>query len=659
MKSTLAMLVGAILSSALAQAQSLCDRACLEGHMDKYLTALSAHDSSTLPVSDDTIYVENSQFLPLDTGLWRIAGSLGKYRHTFSDPDEGQVGTITTITENGVRVIYVARLKIDEDGTIAEIESQITRDALGAQRYENMTVPEAVWLEVVPADKRISRAKLIAQTDKYYTGMERNDPNGNYSFFDHDCNRLEDALQTTNMKNGDPYGHSNDTAFASLGCEAQFQTGFLGFVTKIRDRRYAVVDEERQAVLAMTIFDHNGTVRSLPSINGTSSPIPPYFDVPRTLAASEGFRLKGDKLYRIEMTLTEVPYGQRTAFDAGQNTDLAGPGTNRTVSDQCNRACLESVINQVLSAMVQNGTSIRSLPLSQSVRYSENGQFIAIGDGLWATLQHISPLDAPYAASFVDPENGVAGYWGYTQEQSTPGVLALRVQLDDGKITEIESVNVRAESTGARGGTATLMRPALPAEWAGESLGRLNSVFRRNATGRYAPIPEALIESYFDAIEQHSIAAQPTLFAATCRRRDNTHNETTSCAGQVQGHGVSPNGLFNTTSTVRDRRILVSDAGKGVVMAVAMVDYTATAPLCGGSFPGYKRVPSTYMVPQLIKVGNGTIAGVEGMIKWMPFGYTSGWGEEAGDEGFEGEDEEDEEDEDDDNDEDATTKVVC
>jgi hypothetical protein len=651
------ILLGAVLPSTLGAS---CDRRCLEGHIEKYLSALSAHDSSSLPVTDGTVYVENSQFLPLDTGLWRTAGAPGKYRHTFSDHSNGQVGTITTLTENGQQIIYVVRLKIEENGTISEIESQVTRDAVGAQRYENMTVPEAVWLEPVPVTQRIPRARLIAQTDKYYSGMERNDPHGNYSFFDKDCNRLEDGLQTTNQKNGDPYGHSNDTAFTSLGCEAQFQTGFLGFVTKIRDRRYAVVDEERQAVLAMTIFDHNGTVRRLPSVNGTSSPIPPYFDVPRTLAASEAFRLREEKLYRIEMTLTEVPYGQRTAFDAGDDVELTGPGMNGTVADPCDRTCLGGVLNSVLDAMVRNGSSISSLPLSESVRYSENGQFIKIGDGLWGTLQHVSlPSTAPYAVTYADPENGVAGYWGSTKEQSTPGVLALRVQVDDGKITEIEAVSVRAESNDVRGGTATLMRPSLPVEWAGEDTGPLSQLFKSNATGRRAPIPESLVEQYFDAMEQHSVTASPGLFAPSCRRRDNLHNSNVSCAAQVQGHGASPNGLFNTTSSIRDRRILVSDAAKGVAMAVAMVDYTAIRPTCGGSLDIAQRVPSTYMVLQLMKVQNGTMAGVEGMVKWMPLGYTSGWGEEAGDEEFEEDGGYDDDDDDDDNDDDDEETAAC
>ncbi len=61
-------------------------------------------------------------------------------------------------------------------------------------------------------------------------------------------------------------------------------------------------------------------------------------------------------------------------------------------------------------------------------------------------------------------------------------------------------------------------------------------------------------------------------------------------------------------------------------MAVAMIDNTATGP---GPTPATERIPSTYMVPQLIKVTDGVITRVEGMVKWMPFGYNSAWSGEA------------------------------
>ncbi|ORY58865.1 uncharacterized protein BCR38DRAFT_489222 [Pseudomassariella vexata] len=605
-----------------------CDRSCLEALISDYLTALVAHDPSSLPTTPDVKYVENNQVLPLGTGEWLVAGSTGKYRHTFSDPESGQVGTITTITENGVGTIYIVRLQLDDDGRrISEIETQITRDADGAALYEKMGEPESVWLQAVTPEQRIPRATLISQTNKYYSGMERNDPNGNYSFFDTDCNRLEDAVQTTNIDTGDPYGHSNDTVFESLGCEAQFQTGFLGFVTKIRERRFPVVDEERQAVLAITTLDHNGTVRELPSANGTSQPIPAYFDVPRTLQAAEAFRLRGQgKLWRIEMTLTEVPYGMSSPFHEGAPVDVGGEGTEKTIDGPCGRACLEKELDRVLDALLAHHPA--TLPLAEGVRYSENGQFIPLGDGLWETLGDVAvPGVNDYAARFADPSTGTAAYWGLTREQTTPGVLALRIKVDRGQITEIEAIDVRAESTGARGGTMTLLRPPLPIEWEGNSLGKLDPAFQQNKTaGRmYRFSTNKLMHKYFDGMQRHSGRRVP--FAPGCTRRDNGARGNLTCAAQMEGWGVAPNGLYRDTTVVRDRRVLVADAERGVVLAVAMVDGPAARELA--PVPETERVPSTFMVPQLIKVGNGTIERVEGMVKWMPFGYTSAWGLEG------------------------------
>ncbi len=132
-----------------------------------------------------------------------------------------------------------------------------------------------------------------------------------------------------------------------------------------------------------------------------------------------------------------------------------------------------------------------------------NGQFLALDDGLWETLGHAAVPDTDdYAARFTDPASGTAGYWGLTKEQSTPGVLALRIKVVGGKVTEIEAIAVRAEITGSRGGTTTLMRPPLPIEWQGSSLSPLDALFRQNKTGGGAPAA-GLIAAYFDGLESH------------------------------------------------------------------------------------------------------------------------------------------------------------
>jgi hypothetical protein len=93
----------------------------------------------------------------------------------------------------------------------------------------------------------------------------------------------------------------------------------------------------------------------------------------------------------------------------------------------------------------------------------------------------------------------------------------------------------------------------------------------------------------------------------------------------MDGNGTTPNGLYSLTTTVHDWRILVTDSRRGVAMAVAMVDNTATGP---APLPATEAKPSTYMIPQLIKVDNGLVTRVEGMVKWMPFGYSSVWAQD-------------------------------
>src|SRR5690606_8327734 len=137
----------------------------------------------------------------------------------------------------------------------------------------------------------------------------------------------------------------------------QFETGFLGFVTRIRDRRYAVVDEEHQTVLGFALLDHNGTIREIPLSTGTTFVVPPYFSSPRTPQVVEAWRIEDGKLRQIEMTLTEMPYGTRPVFDSGDDW-LARDAAARNVSaapassGPCDRACLLAIAERTLEALV-------------------------------------------------------------------------------------------------------------------------------------------------------------------------------------------------------------------------------------------------------------------------------------------------------------------
>lgn len=283
-------------------------RSMMEGMVDLYLDALAKNDPSTLPLAAGVAFLENNQPLELGDGIWRTITGIGAYRHCYVDVERGRVGLVGTAYENDVPVMLDVYLEI-EDGRMVRIENFIIRDPVGGRRLIEQEVPHEIWLQTVLLEERASREQLVTLADSYFQSMQNNDGKGDYSFFHRDCNRFEHGMQTTNVKKPTTYGHSEDSTFTSLSAEEQWKTGFLGFVTGIRDRRYVVVDVERQAVLAFAMFDHDGSIRSINLTSGKIFEPSPYFDVPRTLQIIEGFRIHEGKLFEIEATMTEVPYG--------------------------------------------------------------------------------------------------------------------------------------------------------------------------------------------------------------------------------------------------------------------------------------------------------------------------------------------------------------
>src|SRR5690242_7531048 len=82
-----------------------CDRACLNGCVDKYLDAVAAHDPGRIPVTKFGKFTENGQHLALGDGCWRTATARGRYELYVDDAPAGQVGFLGTMEEAGGPVI--------------------------------------------------------------------------------------------------------------------------------------------------------------------------------------------------------------------------------------------------------------------------------------------------------------------------------------------------------------------------------------------------------------------------------------------------------------------------------------------------------------------------------------------------------------------------
>jgi len=352
MKKLFALAAAGILLAAIATVSvyaktkpAACDRACLEGFVDKYLDAAIAHDPSRLPLSKDVKFTENGVQLPLPDGHWKIMTGKGKYRLFVTDPEAGQVAFIGTIveegnTKEGTASPIALRLKV-KNNQITEIETLVIRPAatLGggargagaapavpagpAANLEKMGAPHHLFTDVIPPAERMSRADLIRIGDMYFRGMEKNDGQGldgtgTYPFTD-DCERFENGSQSTNvpLREGQtkPDPKTSSTYSSAWGCKEQFESGLIHFVWRIRDKRFVAVDQERGLVYAFGFFDHAlGTDRTYKTKDGrtvTGGPVNPW-----TWQIAELFRIEKGKIRRIEALLQQSPYGMNSGWSS-------------------------------------------------------------------------------------------------------------------------------------------------------------------------------------------------------------------------------------------------------------------------------------------------------------------------------------------------------
>ena len=303
-----------------------CDRACLEGFVDQYLDAVMAHDPKLVPLAKNVKFTENGQKLEIPDGLWNSMVGKGTYRLFVDDPQAGSVAFIGTIKEEGrtpnepIAGVIALRLKL-QNRQISEVETFVVRNPQTAERLEKIGTPNHLFLEAVPESQRMSRADLIKTANMYFSGMQQNDGKGVYPFTD-DCNRIENGMQTTNapLKEGqtrpDPATATNYSA--AWGCKEQFQSGLLHFVTRIRDRRYVAVDQERGLVFSFVFFDHSaGKTRHFETPNGRAVVAGPT--QPWTWEIAEMFKVENGKLHQIEAVLDRAPYRMTSGWSGWED----------------------------------------------------------------------------------------------------------------------------------------------------------------------------------------------------------------------------------------------------------------------------------------------------------------------------------------------------
>jgi hypothetical protein len=314
-----ALLGVSILAHAPARAATAdCDRACLNGIVEKYVAALQARDPKQAPIARGTRYSENGVDLTLPDGLWRTVGKVSPYRLVVADPKEGSVGFFIKADENGTTVLVGTRLKVVKQ-EITEIESYGARlsNTVGGANAA-LFGPEILgdttrkqFVTAMAPEKRRSREALSAIVNSYFTGLENNHGDKVPNFAD-DCYRIENGSATT----GRPVTGDAKPGAANYGCKEAFGLGYYRDDTRLRNRRILAIDEERQVVYAGVFFDHDATIRSYQIKDGRTVTV--RNTAPWTWGIHEVFQINEQgQISQVEAVLLSVPYGMRPAFSTG------------------------------------------------------------------------------------------------------------------------------------------------------------------------------------------------------------------------------------------------------------------------------------------------------------------------------------------------------
>ena len=231
-----------------------------------------------------------------------------------------------------------------------------------------------------------------------------------------------------------------------------------------------------------------------------------------------------------------------------------GP-TGAVAAGNCERACLKSLLNGYLAAVLKHDPSAASL--AGSYRHTENAINVPLGKGVWQTVTALGEVQRRY----LDPVSGQAAYYGIVAEGDKLAVVTARLRSENRSITEAEWYIDREGDPGLPSATP-------PSAWNPQSLTATPPPERVLPAAKRLPRDTmiAIVNSYFDGITSHDgtvVRAHPG-----CNRYENG-TRVTGRRGGVNDDCASGFTNFNLAN-VAARRVAFVDDEAGVVLGMAV-----------------------------------------------------------------------------------------
>lgn len=283
-----------------------CDRDCLIGFTERYVDALAHRDTARLPLAPGVRFTENNVEMPLaNDGLWGTINAVWEDSMAIADEQTGNAAWFGIVEEHGNPAYLAFRIQV-EDQRITQIETIVNRLPDMPKPFGDPTrlYYDPAFAEVVPPAERRSRERLVALADGYFSTVELNDGTI-FTPFHEDCGRVENGVRTTGSGGG-------GAGAVAQGCEEQLRLGIYRINKRIRERRYPLIDEARQIVVATGFFDHANTFDRYTLADGRE--MRTVLKWPNSISLIEAFKVKDGKLHRIHAVFTYVPYFMHSPF---------------------------------------------------------------------------------------------------------------------------------------------------------------------------------------------------------------------------------------------------------------------------------------------------------------------------------------------------------
>lgn len=314
-------------------------------------------------------------------------------------------------------------------------------------------------------------------------------------------------------------------------------------------------------------------------------------------------------------------------------------GTDQT----CDRACLHGLMDEYLAALVAHDPA--RLHTTPGVKFTENTNRMALGDGLWQTIDRLGT----FRLYVEDPETRQAAFYGTVKENGVTALLGVRLKESGRRLAQIETFVVR-QASGIHGEFDDLVRA--------------DPVWEQSIPSSERSARQAMVQianRYFEGIVEGNGSLVP--FAEDFSRIENglqTAGGPASASHAESEAAQFSSKRFNYIHEISDRRFLLVDPERGLVYAVVMFQHPGNiktdlfAPARPGTGPegqgagararagagagagarggtirprGFSLAsyPNTTQIVELFRIRGGKIHRIFAYVSLLPYRQRPGW----------------------------------